>query len=242
MSRGPRSRGSSRALVLAVLLITTLIAIALIGVSPVALGWLHGDTVHWERLSFIGQTYGAASALISVLALVGIVMTLIYQAREARLAREETRRTAIAELLKMAIDDPELDECWGPIPSPNDAKTRKQRLYTNMIVSEWSMSFETKALPEKRLRAIAYEMFQGEIGRSYWHAARDVRLSTSESRTRRRFHEILDEEYRRALSTRKSKKGESGSSMRLIVKRLPRALVVATGIFALLYRAWRRRR
>jgi hypothetical protein len=41
------------------------------------------------------KTYGAASAIISVLALVGIVLTLSYQAREAKLAREETRRQAV---------------------------------------------------------------------------------------------------------------------------------------------------
>jgi hypothetical protein len=29
-----------------------------------------------------------------------------------------------------------------------------------MIIAEWSLSFETRALPEARLRAIANEMFQ----------------------------------------------------------------------------------
>jgi uncharacterized membrane protein len=180
------------------LLLTALIAVALIGVSPIALGIFNGTTDKWERLSFIGQTYGAASAIVSVLALVGIVLTLSYQAREAKLAREETRRQAVGDLLKMAMDDPDLDECWGPVVGPDDPKTRKQLLYTNMIISEWSLSFETRALPEPRLRAIANEMFQGTVGRNYWQSARHARLSTSSGRRERRFHEILDEEYRRA--------------------------------------------
>lgn len=180
------------------LLLTALLAVALIGVSPVALGIFHGSTGKWERLSFIGQTYGAASAIVSVLALVGIVLTLSYQAREAKLAREETRRQAVGDLLKMAMEDPELDECWGPVPQPDDPKTRKQLLYTNMIISEWSLSFETGALPEPRLRAIANEMFQGRVGRDYWRSARELRLSTSAGRRNRRFHQILEEEYQRA--------------------------------------------
>ncbi|MCO5971752.1 DUF6082 family protein [Actinoallomurus soli] len=95
----------------------------------------------------------------------------------------------------MAMEDPDLDECWGPVPQPDDPKTRKQLLYTNMIIAEWSLSFETRALPEARLRVIANEMFQGHVGRVYWSNARETRLSTSASRRERRFHEILDEEY-----------------------------------------------
>ncbi|MEV0402991.1 DUF6082 family protein [Actinoallomurus sp. NPDC050550] len=181
-----------------VLLLIILTAVALIGISPIALGVFHGATNKWERFSFIGQTYGAASAIVSVLALVGIVVTLSYQAREAKLAREETRRQAVGDLLKMAMEDPDLDECWGPVPSPDDPRTRKQLLYTNMIIAEWSLSFETRALPEVRLRAIANEMFQGRVGRHYWKSAREARLSTSANSRERRFHEILDEEYQRA--------------------------------------------
>src|SRR5205807_2191579 len=99
------------------------------------------------------------------------------------------------------MEDPDLDECWGPVPEPDDPKTRKQLLYTNMIVSEWALSFETGALPEIRLRAIANEMFQGQVGRDYWGSAREARLSTSAGRRERRFHGILDEEYERAKPT-----------------------------------------
>lgn len=181
------------------LLLIVLLAIGLIALSPVALGLYEGATSEWERLSFIGQTYGAASAILSVLALIGVVVTLRLQARDAKLAREEARRQAIADLLKMAMDDPDLSECWGPTGLSDPLKVQRQQIYLNLIVSEWRQSYESKALPERRLRAISNEMFRGEAGRGYWRAARDHRLSTSGSRAERRFHEILDEEYRRAL-------------------------------------------
>lgn len=180
------------------LILITLVAIGLIGASPWALRAFDGPTTRWERLSFIGQTYGAASALVAAIALVGIVITLVFQARETKIAREEARRIAIAELLKMAMDDPDLDEAWGPVPADEDRKARRQLMYINMIISEWQMSFETKALPETRLRAISREMFSGRPGRAYWGEARQTRISTSETKRARRFHQILDEEYRRA--------------------------------------------
>jgi hypothetical protein len=135
---------------------------------------------------------------LAAVALIGIVATLIFQARETKIAREEARRMAIAELLKMAMDDPDLDEAWGPVPAGESRKARRQLMYLNMIISEWQMSFETKALPESRLRAISREMFSAHPGRAYWREARQVRLSTSENKRARRFHQILDEEYNRA--------------------------------------------
>src|SRR2546430_1625022 len=216
----PRSSTTARSVLIALIL---LLGIALIALSPVVLGAFPGETVRWERLSFIGQTYGAVSAIVSVAALIGVVATLVYQAREAKRARDETRRQAIADLLRMAMHDPDLDECWGPVPVEHDGKMRKQQLYTNMVIAEWELSFETGALPERRLRAIASEMFQGQVGRQYWEAAREVRLSTSANRAERRFHHVLDEEYQRARQER------AGSRRRLSRAADPAALTVTPG-------------
>ncbi|MFA1550888.1 DUF6082 family protein [Actinomadura chokoriensis] len=170
-----------------------LLAAGLIGSSLWALSAFDGPDTRWERLSF-----GAPSALVAVVALVGIVATLIFQARETKIAREEARRIATAELLTMAMDDPDLDEAWGPVSAGEDRKARRQLMYINMIISEWQLSFETKALPETRLRAVSREMFSARPGRAYWREARRVRTSTSHTKRASRFHQILDEEYDRA--------------------------------------------
>lgn len=169
--------------------------LGLIGASPWALEAFDGSRSRWERLSFIGQTYGAASALLAVLALIGIVATLVLQAHDTRIAREEARHNAITDLLKMAMDDPDLDEAWGPVPAGESRKARRQLMYINMIVSEWQMSFVSGALNETRLRGIAREMFEGRPGRAYWREARGPRLSAFQNRRARRFNRILDDEY-----------------------------------------------
>jgi hypothetical protein len=62
------------------LILVMLLVVGLIGASPLALNGFQGAKDHWERLSFIGQTYGAASAILSVLALIGVVATLVFHA------------------------------------------------------------------------------------------------------------------------------------------------------------------
>ncbi len=168
---------------------------ALVLASPLALRAFGGGDGEWERLSLIGQTYGAVSALIAVLALVGVAVTLVFQARETRRAVEEGRRQAMAELLRMAMDDPDLDACWGPVPEGEDRTERRQQLYTNMIVTQWGTAFRAGALPEARLRAAAEEMFRGGVGRAYWARARRRRLSAPARRADRRFNEILEQAY-----------------------------------------------
>ena len=168
---------------------------ALVLASPLALRAFGGADGEWERLSLIGQTYGAVSALIAVLALAGVAVTLVFQARETRRAVEEGRRQAMAELLKMAMDDPDLDACWGPVPEGEDRTERRQQLYTNMIVTQWGTAFRAGAMPEARLRAAAGEMFRGEVGRAYWARARRRRLAAPARRADRRFNEILEQAY-----------------------------------------------
>jgi hypothetical protein len=174
------------------------VALLLVVVSPFALRLFSGADSEWQRLSFIGQTYGAVSALIAVVALVGIVGTLVLQARETRRAVEESRRQAMSELLQKAMDDPDLDECWGPIPEPSDPRTRKQQLYINQIISQWGVAYETGAMPERRLRAISREMFSARPGQEFWARAREHRLAVVTEGKKGRFNRILDEEYQGA--------------------------------------------
>src|ERR1035438_8711837 len=62
-----------RAARIAVLLLAVVAVLALVVASPLALkslGSLHG--LNWFHLSYIGQTYGGASALLTGLALIGV--------------------------------------------------------------------------------------------------------------------------------------------------------------------------
>lgn len=180
------------------LLFVVLVAIGLIGASPLALTAFNGAANRWQRLSFIGQTYGAASAVLSVLAVIGVAATLVFQARESKAAREQAIRDSNTELLRMAMDDPDLNECWGASAIGGSFRQQRQRMYVNLILSQWEMAYETRALGEKHLRAMAGGLFSGPIGHDFWRIAREGRIATAESKRARRFQHILDEEYHRA--------------------------------------------
>jgi hypothetical protein len=179
-----------------------IIAIGLIGVSPFGLGLFTGETGHWERLSFIGQTYGAASALLAVLALIGIAASLVFQARESRASREQAFRAANTEMLKMAMDDPDYAECWGGLITETDRRDQRRSMYVNMILTQWEMGFETGAIGEAHIRALAAGLFAGRVPWEFWKDARDLRITTAESRRGRRFQQIVDEEFRRLPAPR----------------------------------------
>jgi hypothetical protein len=190
------ARSARRTGLTILLVLIAVVAAALVGLTPVALTVFRGDKTNWERLSYIGQTYGAASALLSALALVGIAVTLVLQARDTKVSREQGQRILHVDLLKMAMENPLYRRCWGPIGYAEDAETELQHIYVNLIFSEWQTSFEIKTMDERLLRAVARSLFRGEVGRRFWRNARETRIATSSTRRERRFHQILDEEYR----------------------------------------------
>lgn len=133
-STGPRS---VRVLVLSLVCLSVL----LVAVSPLALDLFDGSADSWTRRGNIGQTYGAAAALLSVFALAGVAASLVLQARESKANREQA----------------------------------------------------------SRLRGAAHT-FQATPGRRFWADTRALRIDTSETRRARRFHQILDEEYLKAIA------------------------------------------
>ena len=89
---------------LALLAIGLIAIIGLVIFSPFAITELAHFRMNWLQLSNIGQTYGAVSALLSSLALVSVVVSLLYQSRDNQNAREQTTRTLQFELIRMAME------------------------------------------------------------------------------------------------------------------------------------------
>ena len=193
---GPqRSRHVAQA---AVLLLAVLIPLLFFVFFPLFLASLGRERGDWEHLGQIGSAYGAASALLAVLALLGVAGSLVMQAREAKSAREQSLRALHADLMRMAMDDPELLECWGEHVRSDEVRIQRQHIYSNLIVSHWQMMYELNAMTEQHLRSLAHIMFSGEAGRRFWGVTRELRLNSLGTRRERRFYAILDEEYRSA--------------------------------------------
>ncbi len=70
--------------------------------------------MNWTRLSDVGQTYGAISAIVSAVALGGVAAALFFQARQAKAERIQAVRGFHRELIQMTIDEPtRYLPCWA---------------------------------------------------------------------------------------------------------------------------------
>jgi len=169
--------------------------------SPLLLSRL--DTVsgvNWTRLSEIGQTYGAASAILAMLALGGVALSLLLQARQARADQIQAIRGFHTELVRMELDDVALYlPCWGPLDiSTDDGK--RQHIYTTLMMDYAWMGYEIGSIPEPWLRDMLAGMFQGEVGRRYWTMARRSWTQAAGGRRGRSFLRIVDEEHDKAVA------------------------------------------
>jgi hypothetical protein len=176
--------------------------VALVILSPLALAGIAHFRSDWVQLSNIGQTYGAISAVLSALALGGILASLLYQARDTRIAHEQMSRTFQFDLIKIELEDPSLMAAmgapWGA-DIPSDPDSLREFLYVQMWVSYLASSYVTGEASKSTVRQVAsFELFRGRAGRAYWSAVGKRQIANSRGR-RNDFFRLLDDEYNRAL-------------------------------------------
>src|SRR5215469_14491248 len=135
------------------LLVVAVGGLALVLISPILLRQLDRTRgINWPLLSNIGQTYGAASAILSAVALLGISISLLVQARQAKTERVRIMRERQMELLRITLDSPDI---YGPIVGARgqSALDARRHIYITMWMNHARMNFETGELSQESLRA-----------------------------------------------------------------------------------------
>jgi hypothetical protein len=179
-----------------------LASLTLVILSPFALQALISiHHVNWLTLSNVGQTYGAVSALLAALALVGVALSVLLQVREARHNRVDAGRTRHYELVRMVMDNPLYFQAEAKLDISVDM--RRLIAYINLRVQFWQMLWEFDELPEVELReSLAAGIFAASAGRYYWEQFGEARTKyNAGTRRERRLHKVLDEEYRKAVAS-----------------------------------------
>lgn len=198
------NRTRSRVVFAVAVLLVSLLGLGFVVLSPLFLQELgNAITADWTRLSEIGQTYGAASAILAMLALGGIAVSLIFQARQARTDQVQGIRQLHLELMRMTLDDPAMYlPSWGPLDEPT-IRRKQQHIFTNLIMTYLWMGYETGVISDAELRYYFAGIFRGEVARRYWNRARSgwaVIVSPNRGR-RRRFVRIIDDQYQAAIDS-----------------------------------------
>jgi hypothetical protein len=167
--------------------------------SPLALQHLAGQRFDWARLSNVGQSYGAASAILSTLAIIGVAFTLIVQARESKESRNYSIREMHTNLMRIGMTDGKLLEAWGDLRVP-DELDRDVAIYANLIVNYLVSLYETRTASLEEIRRHVESIFDGATGREYWKANRDTWLVFYRGRSKK-VADMIEAEYRRSVAS-----------------------------------------
>ena len=197
-------RATRRTTAYLVTLMVTAGVVSLVLLSPLIFRQFgHIKGINWAELSNVGQTYGAASAILSAIALLGVSLSLLVQARQARTERVRITRERHMELLQIILEDP---GTYYPVTAGEQHSTidTKQLMFSNILISYARVGFVTGVLSKEDVRAdILQPAFAGEPMKKWWAGARkglDGRIV--EDRRERRFIQLVDEEYLKAVSVR----------------------------------------
>ncbi|MCD0449932.1 DUF6082 family protein [Actinocorallia sp. API 0066] len=167
-------------------------------VSPLGFGVV-GERVgaDWKGLSDIGQAYGGVAALLTAVTLPVLAVSLVVQAREVRVAREQALRATHNELTALGMGDPDLLGVMRPLPddSPRGLREEKRTYYANLWMSYWISRYRVDRLTNGALAGNCRGLFATESGREYWAGARAAWLARHPRGRDRRFINIVERAY-----------------------------------------------
>jgi hypothetical protein len=187
-------------------------AVATVGVLliPLILGRLVTSEGDYSRISDIGQAYGAASAVISAVAL-GLVV--LGQYRQAHRARLQALFDMTDELVQLAMDEPMYRQCWGTRMAPDDID-EALFYYCNRMIKSWKIAWELRDLSEAQARAYLASFSERDPStvRRCLDQSCPVRKSPAFSPSRKLCHAWVEKvsecsgrcEFRRPTASRKS--------------------------------------
>ncbi|MEU9397628.1 DUF6082 family protein [Streptomyces sp. NPDC048324] len=160
--------------------------IGLILLTPFLLMAVGPNSADWAKLSQISQAYGALSVILSAGALAGVAASLAYQARQTRIATEETTWSAHRELLLLALSNRDFLTCWEPPDIDVSPEEWRRIVYTNLIVQDWEKTYVLGLMTEAQLARTFHVHFQGQTARDHWLNSRENYLRYAEGGRNRR--------------------------------------------------------
>ena len=198
------SRRRRRSVTRVAALVAIFVILAAIAFSPLALREISNfPNLNWAKLSDIGQTYGAVSAFLAGLALIGVSVSVLLQLRETRFNRLEAGRTRHHELIGMALENPSYFDIFGSLAFPSDmsVETRRSIAYINLYLQFQQMLWEFSDISEAEIQISARGLFNTSLGRDYWRQYGHIRLQNDNTKREREFDQTLDKIYKEAIAS-----------------------------------------
>jgi hypothetical protein len=194
----------------AVLAAAVVASCLLVGVVVVPIVLLYrADQSTLERWSLIGQAVEPVGIFYSGAALFAVLIALALQRRQLRTQaielsaalREQERSSEISlrqlhnDLIKMAIDDPELADVWPPM-APGVPEGRQDH-YCNLILNLQKVAYEAGTIERAELESVLRYLMTSPAVYSFWTKARAARVTiTGGDRGEDFFTTEVDNAYR----------------------------------------------
>lgn len=150
-----------------------------------------------NRLGQIGEAYGGISALLSGLAVIGLLGALLLQIRQIKTSQAHSIRMMQIELMRMLIDDPSLRPPSAGAPIPTGL--RRRNIFTNLMFKYLEMGFEIGYFPDVVVKREVAAQFQREDVRRFWRENRLAFASGVFNRSTKRFFDTVDSAYGEAM-------------------------------------------
>lgn len=149
----------------------------IIVVSPLfLLAILSSFRLDWPLISAVGQSYSAASAILSGLALVAATLAVRLQVRQSYVAQEQGLRATQFEMLKLALGDDDLLAASSLIvPESATSAERRQHVYLTLGLRHYQMLALFQSMNADQARdMLLTEFFLARQTLSYWDRVRSV--------------------------------------------------------------------
>lgn len=139
------------------------------------------------------------STLISSIALVGIAVSLLLQSRQLRISQLEALRIVQYNLLRMALDNPEL---IASLVEDRDPESFTKGIFLNWRSKVLELNYEVNAMSADSVRLQAKLMFGGQFSRDWWSETKPIYESEAKTKRQKEFVTLLDEGFEQALQGR----------------------------------------
>ncbi|KUL22325.1 DUF6082 family protein [Actinoplanes awajinensis] len=177
----------------------SILAVTLVLTVPLVMVALSGAALPWTKLADVGDAFGGASAVLSAVALSGVGASLLFQQRQIRQELADLDRQQHMELLKLAIENPELIEVLDSDTAAGDHP--RHEVYANLTLMYWLAIWQLGEIDDDELRRMSASMFRSPITRRWWTRVGGTWIGTRLHPERGRFLEIITLECQAAAST-----------------------------------------
>lgn len=142
-------------------------------------------------------TIAVISELISSIALVGVVITLLLESRQLRTSQIQASRTLNGEIIRLAMDYPAIASVMGLGISSDDYP---KYAFLGLLVDSWEIGYSLKTMPAKAVRGQAQTLFNSDYARTWWVVARKAWNDAATTKAEKEFFALVDGEFGAATS------------------------------------------